>query len=41
MYIIWIIVGAIIGGTLGWFFDRRFMKQADGEEQCRDETVST
>jgi len=39
--VIWFLIGAVVGGGLGWLFDRRFRKDArDTEREC-ETSVST
>ena len=36
----WFILGAVVGGGLGWFYDRRFRKHAEEEDSCQVNTSS-
>ena len=36
MLYLWIIIGAVIGGVAGWFFDRRILKRDVEAEKNRD-----
>jgi len=41
MTTLWIIFGAIIGGGLGWLFDRRFIKRNNKDEKPQEQQAPT